>query len=210
MNRLVWSGPVAAVLLVFGLFESNIGTQESDRAITTWLAGHGDTPWLAHATASTVGGVLLVVFGHALRDRLGREAQGAGLVTALATMTGTMIAVGAALFAAVPIGRVFENAPDPDPSTYRYLSAAAASLMVIFLAPACAGLAGVVGVLGMRAGTLPRWLGVTSVVLGVLMIASAFVAPLIVFVLWLLLTGVTLGVRRLQPAAPPVPALAGA
>lgn len=208
MHRLVWSGPAAAVLLVVGLFESNIETSRPDHDITAWLAGHGNTGWLAHATASAVAAVLLIVFGQALRERLGRETAAGALVASLATAAGAMVGLGAAVFAAVPIGRVFESAPDPDPSTYRYLSAAAAAMMVIFVAPACAALVATTGIAGMRIGTLPRWLGVVSVVLAVVIVASAFVAPLMAFVLWLLVTGVALGVRR--PAAQPAAVLAGA
>lgn len=208
MHRLVWSGPLAAVLLIVGLFESNIDTDASDGAITSWLAGHGNTAWLAHASASVIAAVLLVVFGQALRDRLGRDTSAGALVASFATVAAAMVAVGAAVFAAVPVGRVFESAPDPDPSTYRYLSSAAASVMVIFVAPACAALAGVTGVAGMRAGTLPRWLGIASVVLAVLMLATAFVAPLMVFVLWLVVTGTAVGVRR--TAVAPAHTLAGA
>ena len=111
----------------------NVETQASDATINHWLASHGNAVWIAHAGASALAGVLLVVFGHALRIRLGRDDAGR-LVTSLSTLTGTLVCAGAALFAAVPIGRVFESAPDPEPSVYRYLSAAAASVMVIFLA----------------------------------------------------------------------------
>lgn len=208
MHRLIWSGPAAGVLLVLGLFETNIETSKPDGAITSWLAGNGNAAWLAHAGASAVGGVLLVLFGHALRARLARTNPAGTLVSSLTTMIATMVGVGAAVFAAVPIGRVFEDAPDPDPSVYRYLSAAAAAVMVIFLAPACAALAGVTAYVGLRERTLPRWLGVGTVVLAVLMLVSAFAAPLMVFVLWLLVTGTTLGLRAPRRVETRSPALA--
>jgi hypothetical protein len=198
MHRLIWSGPLAAVLLLAGLFESNVETQSTDATISHWLETHGNGVWIAHATLSALAGVLLVVFGHAVRARIG-DGDAARLIPSLSTLTGTMICVGAALFAAVPIGRMFENAPDPDPSVYRYLSAAAASVMVIFLAPACAALAATIGIAGLSTRAVPRWLGVTSVVMAVLMLASAFVAPLMVFGLWLLVTGIALGLRAPRP-----------
>ena len=203
MNRLIWTGPVAAVLLIAGLFEGNVETQAGDATITNWLATHGNGTWIAHAALSAASGVLLVLFGHALRARLG-DGAAARLVPSLATVAGAMVCIGAALFAAVPIGRVFEGAPDPDPSVYRYLSAAAASVMVIFLAPVCAALAATVGAAGLAARAIPRWLAVTSVVMAVLMLASAFVAPLMVFGLWLVVSGVALGVgapRRVRRTA---------
>jgi hypothetical protein len=103
---------------------------------------------------------------------------------------------GAALFAAVPVGRFFEQAPDPDPSVYRYLSAAAASVMVIFVSLPASGLVASVSATGLRARTMPRWLGWAGLVLAVLMLLSAFVAPLMVFGLWLLVSGVTLALSR--------------
>lgn len=205
MQRLIWSGPLAAVLLIAGLFESNVETQASDTTITTWLATHGNGSWITHGALSAVSGVLLVVFGHAVRARL-RWERSASLVSSLATLTGSLVCVGAGLFAAVPIGRVFESAPDPDPSTYRYLSSAAAAVMVIFLAPACAALAATIGVVGLSTRAIPRWLAVTSLVMAFLMLVSAFVAPLMVFGLWLLVTGCALGLRSPVPSPAPLPA----
>lgn len=204
MHKLVWTGPAAAVLLIVGLFESNIETRSSDGAITSWLATHGNGSWIAHSVSSTLAGVLLVVFAHALRDRIGDGPAGRILVS-LATLSAAMITVGAALFAAVPVGRVFEGAPAPDPSTYRYLMSAAASVMVIFVSPIAAGMAASTGLGLLRSRTAPRWVGITSLVLAVLMLASAFVAPLMVFGLWLVVTGAALGVRRGEPVRNPVP-----
>lgn len=199
MHRLVWTGPLAALLLMAGLFEGNVDTDSGNATISHWLATHGNAPWIGHAALSAVAGVLLVVFGHAVRARIG-DIDSARLISSLATLVGTMVCVGAALFAAVPIGRLFESAPDPDPSVYRYLSSAAASVMVIFLAPPCAALATAIGVTGLATRSIPRWLAVTSVVMAVLMLVSALVAPLLVFGLWLLVTGVTLGLQAPRPA----------
>ena len=203
MHKLIWSGPVAAVLLIVGLFESNIETSSTDGAITAWLITHGNVSWLAHSFASTLAAVALVVFAHALRARVGDDTAGS-LVVSMSTLAAAMLAVGAALFAAVPVGRVFEGAPQPDPSTYRYVLSAAASVMVIFVSPIAAGMAASAGVGLLRSRTAPRWVAITSIVLAVLMLLSAFVAPLMVFGLWLLVTGVALGVRRPAVAVKPV------
>ncbi|MGN6250744.1 MAG: hypothetical protein ACTHNS_02895 [Marmoricola sp.] len=111
----------APVLIVLGLFETNIETSKPDAAITAWLASHGNGTWLAHASATALGAVLLIVRSGAAR---------------------------------------------------------------------------------------PARPGVTSIVLAVVVLASAFLAPLMAFVLWLLLTGAALGSRR--RVARTAPLLAGA
>ncbi len=212
MRLLPLTGPAAAALLLAGLFEGNVPTDRSDGAVEAWLAANGDGGWLAHSAVSAIGGVLLVVYGQVLRDRLSRdEGPLERLVTSLATLTGTMVVVGAALFAAVPVGRAFEGSPDPAADVYRYLLGAAASVEVIFLAAPAAALCATVSVLGLRRASMPLWLGRCGVALAVLMLASAFVAPLMVFGLWLVISGVGLafveaGRVHRAPADVPVPA----
>jgi uncharacterized membrane protein len=116
-------------------------------------------------------------------------------------MLATLVVVGGALFAAIPVGRTFEQSPAPDASTYRFLMAASASVLVIFLSLPAAAFAGTTAVLGLRRRTAPRWLGYVGIGLSVLMLLSAFVAPLMVFGLWLVVSGVALAFA--QPAARP-------
>ena len=199
MRRITLLGPLAGALLLVGLFENNIETSASDRRIADWLATTGHAGWMAHAFAEVLAGVLLAGFGHALRWRLAGTRDDTALaraVTSMAGLLGGTIVIGAALFAAVPVGTVFESAPAPDPSTYRYLMAAAASVLVIFASVPAAGLAATTALLGLRAGTSPRWLGYIGLALSVLMLASAFVAPLMVFALWLAVVGIGLAVSR--------------
>ena len=217
MKKSTLLGPLAAVVLLVGLFEDNIGTAESDSTIRQWLAGAGNGSWLAHTAAEAVSGVLLVVFAQVLVGRLTRgshvdatpaSATLARCVSALGTTVGTTVVIGAGLFGAVPIGRLFEHAPDPDPSVYRYLMAASASVFVIFLSAPAAALAASASLLGMRLGTMPRWLGIAGLVLAALILVSAFVAPLMVFGLWLFVTGVGLAFDRAPVGDRPQPALA--
>jgi len=197
-RALALTGPAAAVLMLAGLFESNIETSASDGRIAAWLATHGDAAWMAHAAASVLGATLLVVFAQVVRTRLdvGTGSLAARLISPLGGLVAAAVYAGSALFAAVPVGRFFEGAPDPDPSVYRYLLAAAASVMVIFVSLPAAAFAASVSVTGLRARTMPRWLGWAGVVLAVLMLLSAFVAPLMVFGLWLLVSGIALTISR--------------
>ena len=212
MRKFALIGPLAAVVLLGGLFENNIETSKSDGAIHDWLAATGNGAWLAHAGAEALGGVLLIVFAQVLRSHLAGRGDVddvtrtlARTVGALGTALGATVLVGAGLFGAVPIGRLFENAPDPDPSVYRYLMAASASVFVIFLSVPAAALAATTASLGLRNGTMPRWLGITGWVMAVLILVSAFVAPLMVFGLWLVVTGLGLAFARTRvTAAQPV------
>jgi hypothetical protein len=155
---------------------------------------------MLHALSIAIGGLLLLVFTQLLRDRLQRpgtaEATLSRTMGSLGTLVATMCVVGAALFAAVPVGRFFEHSPAPDANTYRYLMAASASVLVIFVSVAAAALAATTAVLGLQAHTMPRWLGYAGVALAVLMLVSAFVMPLMVFGVWLVLTGTTLAFWR--------------
>lgn len=202
MRTLTLLGPLAGILLLVGLFEENVPTQSSDHTIAAWLAAAGNGSWLAHAAAEVVAGLLLLAYAHVLRHRLAGEDAALGrLVTSLGTMLGTLVVIGGALFGAIPVGRSFEQSPPPDPSTYRFLMAASASVLVIFLSVPAAAFAGTAAVLGLRRGTAPRWLGYVGVGLSVLMLLSAFVAPLMVFGLWLVVSGVALAVA--QPSGGP-------
>lgn len=197
MNKATLLAPLSAVLLLAGLFESNVTTRSSDAAISDWLAHTGNGSWIVHALAQVVAGCLLLVHTQVLRARLGGgDDVLSRSLGALGALVATMVVVGAGLFAAIPIGRVFEHSPDPDPSAYRYLMAASASILVIFVSVPAAAFAATAAVLGLRRGTAPRWLGYAGLALAALMLASAFVAPLMIFGLWLFVTGIGLAVSR--------------
>lgn len=199
------AGPAAAALLLGGLWEDNVPTSSGDAEIGAWLAGAGNTGWMLHTLTLVAGGLLVAVFAQVLRGLLapGDEGLVARLLGAAGTTCGSMAVTGAALFGAVPVGRLFEGSPDPSADTYRYLMAASVSVLVIFVAVPAAGLCGTAAVLVLRRGTAPAWLGWTSVVLTVLLVVSALVAPLVVFGLWLTLTGVVLALRGPQPTTAP-------
>jgi hypothetical protein len=199
MRLLALSGPLAAVLLLTGLFESNIETSSGDRAIGAWLNATGNGTWMVHATLSVLGGIALLVYGQVLRHRTGGHGLLGRTVGSLSTLVATLVVVGGALFAAVPVGRYFESAPNPDPSVYRYLLAASASVLVIFLSLPAAALCAAASAAGLSAHALPRWLGWTGVVLAILMMLSAFVAPLMIFGVWLVVSGIALALDRRSP-----------
>jgi hypothetical protein len=208
MRKLALLGPISAVLLIAGLFENNIETSSSNGAIDRWLAANGNAAWMEHAVAEAVAAVALLGFAHVLCSRLAPTAHDplGRLLTSLGAVLCSTIVVGAGLFAAVPVGRFFEDSPQPDASVYRYLLAASASVLVIFLSIPAAAFAATASALALRNASAPRWLGYAGVVLSMLMLVSAFVAPLMVFGVWLVVTGTTLAVvsprerRELAPA----------
>ena len=195
MNRSTLVAPLSAVLLLAGLFEGNVATRSSDTAIADWLARTGNGSWIIHALAEVVAGCLLLVYAQVLRSRLGGgDDVLSRSLGALGTLIASLMVIGAGLFAAIPIGRVFEHFPDPAPSAYRYLMAASASILVIFVSIPAAAFAGTAALIGLRQGTAPRWLGYLSLALAALMLVSAFVAPLMIFGLWLFVSGIGLAV----------------
>jgi hypothetical protein len=209
MNKPTLLAPLAAVLLLAGLFEGNVATHSSDATISDWLSHTGNGGWIVHALAEVVAGILVLAYAQVLRARLGNEDDVLSrTLGALGTLVGSLVVVGAGLFAAVPIGRVFEHSPDPDPSSYRYLMAASASILVIFVSIPAAAFAGTTAVLGLRRGSAPRWLGYVGLALTALMLLSAFVAPLMVFGLWLFVSGIGLAVTRPEQNAVSVPVAA--
>ena len=86
--------------------------------------------------------------------------------------------------------------------------AASASILVIFVSVPAAAFAGTAAVVGLTRGSAPRWLGYVGLGLAVLMLLSAFVAPLMVFGLWLFVSGIGLAVSRPARHAVAVPAAA--
>ena len=208
MKALPLTGPASAVLLLAGLFEGNIETQADDSAISSWLRSHGDGSWMVHATLEVLGAMLLVVFVQTMVSRLGPDDALRRTASAFGTLVATLVVVGAGLFAAVPVGRFFESAPQPDPSTYRYLMAAAASVFVIFLSLPAAGLCAALSLQGLRHRTMPTWLARTGIGMAVLMLLSAFVAPLMVFGLWLVVTGCALAFARPRAVQQETPTVA--
>ena len=71
MNKPTLLAPLAAVLLLVGLFEGNVATRSSDTTISDWLARTGNGGWIVHALAEVVAGILILAYAQVLRSRLG-------------------------------------------------------------------------------------------------------------------------------------------
>ncbi len=199
------SGIIAAILLLGGLSENNVPTRAGDATITAWLrAGHTGT-WLAHGALSVAAGIALMLFAYSVRGRLAgdRPSLGASLLSTTGTLFATTILIGAAVFAALPIGHIFEHSPTPSPDAYRLSMATSASVMVVFAMVPAATFAATVATVGLRRRTMPTWLAVVSYLFAVLMLASALVVPFMVFGLWAVITSITLTVTGRRPAAAP-------
>lgn len=207
------TGVVAAVLLVGGLAEENVATSSSDGAIGAWLAGNHTAGWLAHSFLLAFAALAVLAFAHTVRERVAGgprpdgTAPGGSLVSASGGLMATAVFVGAALFAAYPIGHLFEDMPITSPDGYRVTMAASASLMLVFSMLPAATFAVAAATLGLRRRTMPTWLAIFSYVFALLMLASALVVPFIVFGLWIVVTSITLTVTRPRTLiAPPATA----
>lgn len=108
---------------------------------------------MAVAALDVLGGVLLAVYGQVLAARLADPGSLASrLIGTLGVLAGV---VGGALYGAIPIGMTFLGAAAPDPSTYRYVLATSAAVMVVYAAIPAAGLVAVASVQGLRPRRCP-------------------------------------------------------
>ena len=196
------SGLLAAVLLVGGLAEENVATSSNDGAVGAWLASNHTASWLAHSFLLAFAALAILVFAHAVRERVAGgprpdgTAAGGSLVSAYGGLMAAVVFAGAAVFAAYPIGHLFEDMPITSPDGYRVTMAASASLMLVFSMLPAAAFAVAAATLGLRRRTMPIWLAIFSYVFALLMLASAPVVPFIVFGLWIVVTSVTLTITR--------------
>ena len=143
MNKQTLLAPLAAVLLLAGLFEGNVATHSSDATISDWLARTGNAGWIVHALAEVVGGILILAYAQVLRSRLGGRGRRHLAHSRSPGHPGRNARGGRR--------RVLRRGSDrsglralapPVPSSYRYLMAASASILVIFVSVPAAAFAG--------------------------------------------------------------------
>ena len=158
------SGVAAAGLLVAGLAENNTPTSDSDATITAWLAGGHNGGWIGHGLLLGAAGIALLLFAYSLRARLtgDRPGLGASLLTATGGLLTASVLLGAALFAALPIGHLLESSPTASAETYRLSMALCTAVMFVFSMIPAATLAITAATIGLRCKTMPAWLAVVS------------------------------------------------
>ena len=204
-------GVVFAVLFTAYGFLDNGPSQDLGNASTqAWYATHSLTQWLISAGFGALAGVCAIIFAVVLRHRLtsaGDRSIAAQLVTAAGYVAAALVLAGVALYGTIPIQHFFNTAALPTPAVSRIMLGAAYATGFV-IAPLAFGLMiAAVSVLGLRQGTLPRWLAITGLPLAALQLASVLFVPVWLVVLWSLAVGVTLTIRKSRSPIPdPQPA----
>jgi Domain of unknown function (DUF4386) len=164
-----------------------------------------DSAIMVGTLITMIGILFFLVFASYLRNLL-RDAEGpGGLLANLAFAGAIILAVGGAIDGTISFA-LAEAAEDIDPAAVQALQALWDNDFVPFVIGAGSFLLAS-GLVIVRTGTLPKWLGWIAVVLGVL----SFAGPIgfVGFVgggVWILIASVMLALRARTPSAPASPA----
>jgi hypothetical protein len=151
---------------------------------------------------SGLAGALLIFFASHLRRVLrAAEGEGGGMLSALALVGATVIAIGATIDSTISFA-LAEAADDIDPTATQALQALwdndflplAMGVLVFFFAS---------GLSIVLTGALPKWLGWVAILFGIVGVTPAFFIGLFGGALWILVVSVILAMRVSGPAAPP-------
>ena len=132
-----------------------------------------------------------------LEDRLFATVLGSGLL-----FVAMLFAAAAA--AAAPLASVrFQDAPAPSPDAVGFARALGYTLLYVYGVRAAAVFVLVTSTIGLRTGTMPRWLVVVGYATGLVLLFSVafFKAVLLLFPAWVAVLSVVILASRLRPAA---------
>jgi Domain of unknown function (DUF4386) len=199
-------GVVFAVLFAaFGFLDNGPSQDLSNASTAAWYTHHSLAQWMISTTFGALAGVCAIVFAAVLRQRITSTADrslAAQLVAAGGYVAAALLLAGVALYGTIPIQHLFNDAALPTPAASRALLGASYATGFV-VAPLAFGLMIVaVSLLGLRHGTLPRWLAIAGFPLAAVQLASLLFFPAWLIVLWSLATGVALTTRTTRPAVP--------
>lgn len=191
-----WTGIVGAVLFTAGVImvsQAPGGGEPKAKDFPDFYDSSGKRATvLVGAYVLAFGCLVLLAFFNALRHRI--VERGGGLTTdwghKAAIFGLTSVAVSAGLLGAPAAVQTFGKG---DYVGIHVAHAFAEAGFGIMLIPGMLGIALAVFTLslgGRRTGALQGWLGITGMVVAVLLLASLFFVPLVLFPLWLLVTGI--------------------
>lgn len=202
----------AVLFTAFGFLDNGPAQDLSNASTAAWYASHSLTQWMISTVFGALAGICAILFTVVLRHRVtGADDRSAAaqLVTAGGYVAAALLLAGVALYGAIPIQHFFNSAALPTPAVSRVMLGASYATGFV-VAPLAFGMMVVaVSLLGLRHGTLPRWLAIAGFPLAALQLASLLFFPAWLNVLWSLAVGVTLTVRRSRTTVPePRPAAA--
>ena len=200
----------AVLFTAYGFLDNGPSQDLSNASTQAWYAHHSLTQWLISTAFGALAGVCAIVFAVMLRQRLaaaGDRSAAAQLVTAGGYVAAALVLAGVALYGTIPIQHLVNTATLPTPAVSRIMLGAGYATGFV-IAPLAFGLmVAAVSMLGLRNGTLPRWLAIAGFPVAALQLASVLFFPIWLIVLWSLATGVTLAIRKSRSSVPdPQPA----
>ena len=204
-------GVASAVLFTaYGFLDNGPSQDLRDASTVAWYTHHSLAQWMISAAFGALAGVCAIVFAAVLRQRVTGAADrslAAQLVTAGGYIAAALMLTGVALYGTIPVQHLFNDAALPTPAVSRALLGASYATGFV-VAPLAFGLMILaVSLLGLRHGTLPRWLAIAGFPLATVQLASLLFFPAWLIVLWSLATSVTLTIRTTRPSVPePQPA----
>jgi hypothetical protein len=202
----------AVLFIAYGFLDNGPSQDLSNSSTVAWYSSHTLTQWMISTALGALAGVCAVIFTVVLRHRLTSaddRSVAAQLVTAAGYIAAALILAGVALYGTIPIQHFFNSAALPTPAVSRaMLGAGYATGFVV--APLAFGLMiAAASVLGLRNGSLPRWLAIAGFPIAAVQLVSPLFVPIWLSVLWSLIVGVTLTVRKSRSTLPdPRPAAA--
>ena len=202
----------AVLFTAYGFLDNGPSQDLSNASTQAWYAHHSLTQWLISTAFGALAGVCALMFAVMLRRRLapaGDRSAAAQLVTAGGYVAAALVLAGVALYGTIPIQHLVNTATPPTPEVSRIMLGAGYATGFV-IAPLAFGLmVAAVSMLGLRNGTLPRWLAIAGFPVAALQLASVLFFPIWLVVLWSVATGVTLTIRKSRSSVPdPQPAAA--
>jgi hypothetical protein len=202
----------AVLFTAYGFLDNGPSQDLSNASTQAWYADHSLTQWLISTAFGALAGVCALVFVVMLRHRLataGDRSVAAQLITAAGYVASALVLAGVSLYGTIPIQHLVNAGTLPTPAVSRIMLGAAYATGFV-VAPLAFGLMiAAVSWLGLRQGTLPRWLAIAGFPVAALQLASLLFFPVWLIVLWSLTIGVTLTIRKSRSSIPdPQPAAA--
>ncbi|MDX6628667.1 MAG: hypothetical protein QOH00_913 [Gaiellales bacterium] len=199
---------VIAWAIAFVVGNGSPGTSDSDAKIASWLASSSNQDSQITAFFLFLAGTLCAIgFFAAVRERLaasghaemGALAFGAGIASSVMGMLAIV------MFTAPSFVASDTRSSDVTPSMFRVLSDMGYQCWVVG-AVIGAIVVWATSAVALRTGLLPRWFGWLGILVGVVQLFALFFLPILLFWLWILVTGALLTWRNPVVTTSPLPA----
>ena len=209
-----WSpvGGIAFVILAvvgFGLL--NGGMPSTDAPARDWISFYSDSgnraQVLVGAYVMTVAGLAFLWFLAGLRGRLLEVDRGSSALSWLVAGSGlifvAMLMAGTIAMASVAGSITFGNSPVPPADFGRQLSQLGFGLVLLASAFFAALFVAATSYLALETGAFARWLAIVGFIVAVVLLFSALLIPMIVYLLWVLAVSISLLIRGRSSATAP-------